>query len=256
MVRKVVWFSCFFSLILGWNWPTWQASMPSQLPLLHLNFWNLCPCSWWKLISFWLVVIRKILSEFQSLVWVLLLCPQYCDVLICFASFPFYHVWWSDVSQFLFLVSLLYFWDSGAGPSSEPPMSPSAEQNIFHRLRQTGELSKVLKFTWQKGGVVGGKTYKYRTSLISGKCGGYRHCRGDAWIGIVLHHLECQGFKKTMMEKGLMLLDVPDGPLLLDGETQTALGHLNCVELDGLNRKFCQRASTNFSFWARMWSAN
>ena len=38
-----------------------------------------------------------------------------------------------------------------------------------------------------------------------------------------------QGFKKTMMEKGLMLLDVPDGPLLFDGETQTALGHQKIV---------------------------
>jgi len=43
------------------------------------------------------------------------------------------------------------------------------------------------------------------------------------------HHLESQGFKKTMMEKGLMLLDVPDGPLLFDGETQTALGHQKIV---------------------------
>lgn len=99
-----------------------KASMPSQLPLLHVNFGKLCPCSWWKLISFWLVVIWKIISECQSLVWVLLSCPQYCDVLICFASFPFYHVWCLIGCLLIFIlgVSALLLgqrrWTIGAGP--------------------------------------------------------------------------------------------------------------------------------------------
>ena len=44
-------------------------------------------------------------------------------------------------------------------------------------------------------------------------------CSASDWSSQkISNHLESPGFKKTMMEKGLMLLDVPDGPLLLDGD--------------------------------------